>query len=1192
MPTASLASGSLTLQNWRAPLTLLLTLLMCAGCNPTRELLDTIRPANQPPANARSYALYLVGDAGLPPDNPENTALGLLKTMLDAEGPNSAVVFLGDNLYPSGLPAQETPGRAEGERRLDALIHTVSEHLGQVVFVPGNHDWGSQGLGGDRAALRRQEEYLEDAIDKGNTFLPDQGLAGPIEVSLNDEITLVAIDTQWWLEPNRPFGNTESFNLDQMGRVLTELEDVLLRNEGKKLIVVGHHPVYSKSEHGGFFNAPMSPVSFIRRFLGTPQDFSNFAYRRLRKGLRGVFEQHDHLIYAAGHDHSLQYLPRNTQHYIVSGSSTKTSYAAAANEGEFTSSHSGFGRLMFYTDGSVWLEFWRPADNGDGERIHATLLLPANRPLIAYQLPTNVEGDLIIPEETAVVFGEASSGNSDEISPLPDASSVPYVFVTQDTVTIQAGDYDIPSMMNLALGKRYRKLWSTPVDIPVIDLNKTAGGLTPIKKGGGFQTTSLRLKGADGDQYVLRSVNKDASAVLPRFLRDTVADDFIEDQTSAMHPFGAFSIPPLADAASIYHTEPRLVVIPDDERLGIYREELAGIVALFESRPNNPQRDELRFGQPEDIIGSDKLFEKLLERNEHRVDARFFARSRLFDMWVGDWDRHQDQWRWAAFEPGELDHSLSGKDRTRGKTYRPIPRNRDFVYFKPGGLISDIAQWVGGPRLKLSKFGPHIKSMKGLNFSASNLDKQFTAPLNREDWVTIAKEIQAGLTDDVIEQAIQRFPPSAFEETGPSIIANLKIRRNHLVETAERYYEMLARKVEIVGSNEDEEFVVTRAADGTVEIAVYRLSPNSIPEKELFRRIFFQKETKEVHLYGLGGVDRFTFDGEGKSNIVVRAVGGYGTDTFNDQTRGSARTLVYETPGQNAINTQSPTRVYLRADPQSHIYTSKRFGRSNVLPVFDYDLNSEDVVFVGAGFRWIVPGFLESPYHSSHTLSGIQSLFTRAFTVNYMGHFTRAMKEWDGNIDLSISKYHNIRNYYGLGNHSDGSAENRQRFRAQFTEVVFEPKIIRRMTFFRTLTTGLRLVYTNVDAPPNGSQPGTSTSGYEVDDFVEKIYAGVNLSFHVDGTDTLAQTRAGARWNNTVQLNQGIYNTDKRHLLLSSELSYFYAFNAAGTWSLALRVGGSRIIGDFEFHQARFLSGRQNLRGYEKKPICRTQQLL
>ena len=53
-------------------------------------------------------------------------------------------------------------------------------------------------------------------------------------------------------------------------------------------------------------------------------------------------------------------------------------------------------------------------------------------------------------------------------------------------------------------GDHYRDAWTTPLNVEVLDLGRFAGGLTPLRKGGGKQTKSLRFLGADGREYSFR----------------------------------------------------------------------------------------------------------------------------------------------------------------------------------------------------------------------------------------------------------------------------------------------------------------------------------------------------------------------------------------------------------------------------------------------------------------------------------------------------------------------------------------------------------------------------------------------------------------------------------------------------------------------------------------------------------------
>ena len=58
------------------------------------------------------HIIYLIGDAG----HPENDVIEifeLLKKQVQSEGVKSTVVFLGDNIYPGGMPDKDEKGWEE-----------------------------------------------------------------------------------------------------------------------------------------------------------------------------------------------------------------------------------------------------------------------------------------------------------------------------------------------------------------------------------------------------------------------------------------------------------------------------------------------------------------------------------------------------------------------------------------------------------------------------------------------------------------------------------------------------------------------------------------------------------------------------------------------------------------------------------------------------------------------------------------------------------------------------------------------------------------------------------------------------------------------------------------------------------------------------------------------------------------------
>lgn len=157
---------------------------------------------------------------------------------------------------------------------------------------------------------------------------------------------------------------------------------------------------------------------------------------------------------------------------------------------------------------------------------------------------------------------------------------------------------------NFLRGDFYRKAWSLPVKIPVLYLDKIEGGLTPLQLGGGNQTRSLRLENEKGEQFVLRSIDKNVRRVLPPALRGTFAENIVQDGVAASHPYGALVIPKLAAAADVFYTKPSVVFVPHPEALGIYDQEIGDGVYLFEDRPGGNTSDFENFGNTEETFNT------------------------------------------------------------------------------------------------------------------------------------------------------------------------------------------------------------------------------------------------------------------------------------------------------------------------------------------------------------------------------------------------------------------------------------------------------------------------------------------------------------------------------------------------------------------------------------------------------------
>lgn len=734
--------------------------------------------------------------------------------------------------------------------------------------------------------------------------------------------------------------------------------------------------------------------------------------------------------------------------------------------------------------------------------------------------------------------------------------------------TIPNKNYKAGLVKRILLGTHYRKEWTTPIQVKVFKADTAFGGLTPIKQGGSRQTTNLHLKDSIGRQYVIRSINKTPTRVLEDEFQKTVIAKILQDQASSENPYGQLVIPPLARAAKVFYTNPRLIYIPYDSSLGKFAPTFANMLAFIEERPDEDMSHLASSGNSKNVVSTRKMFEKKFKDNDNIVDYRLFARTRLFDMLIGDWGRHEDQWRWATYDYG------------KGTLFKPIPRDRDHVFYKADGVIPYIGSQKWAVRNN-ENFTYKYNDIVGLNMSAKSLDRPLLAALTKQDWLDIADSLKAELTDQVIEDAVKHMPENIYPLHGSEITAKLKSRRDKLGKAAVKYYKLLAKDIDVVGSSKKETFIVNRLNGHNTEVTVLNSDSDTI-----FHRLIFGKETREIRLYGLGGDDVYNISGRHSRHSQVRVIKDDHAKELNDSINNASFFNQYSYVSGNLGNQlmNNTKIIFMRADaennePPAYDRSDYNYNLTTIRPSFQY--NVDDGIFLGVGLLRKSFGFRKYPYAAYHSGTINYSTRTQAFSISYFGDFKKVAGKWNLMLDALIFGPKYALNYFGMGNETQIAADTSiDYYRIKAHNFRFAPLFYKNLNPKMIFGIGPQFQYVEIEDTPGRfiSTPQAETTPA---DFDRNNYLGVKIFYQYNTLDNNIFPKRGIRFNTQITYFKEISKT-QQFVNIAPDISFFYTPSFLKFTTFATRIGGGTNLGSFKFFQSNTLGGTTNLRGYRR----------
>src|SRR6187399_2971321 len=1090
-----------------------------------------------------SQRIILVGDAG-ELTNGRHPVVEAIKQFIKLDK-KTTVIFLGDNLYDSGLPDDQSVQYQAAKAVLDSQLSVVEGTQARVIMIPGNHDWNNGARDGYETIIR--EQLYVDLLNKPNVqFYPKDGCPGPVEVSLGNDVTVVIFDSQWWIHSYDKPGIESDCDSKTEDELLSQIEDIVTRNSKKLVLLASHHPFKSYSVHGGNFQLkhhvfPLTDINpklwiplpvigsiypIARSVFGTPQDLSHPNYQNMINEVTGAVKSHKHVVFVAGHDHGLQMIQDSNYNYIVSGGGCKINRVSKGKNSLYAEPLRGFAVMEVSTNKNFTVSFYTVTDS------------------VRNSFGTTLLNFSSLPEPT----GDSSKREV-------NVPNVQY----KDTFTISASDKykPISGFRKYILGQNYRHEWSTPVNMKVFNIR----GYDVTGLGGGKQTLSLHItEKKTGKEWVLRAVDKLPLGALPPEYRGTIAPDLVREFNSASHPYAPLAIPDLAKALNIAVPHPELFFVPDDPALGYYQPLFGNTVCIMEER--EPSLD------GSNSKSTAKVFNDMLDENDHRADQFAVLRARLLDIIIGDFDRNMDQWKWATSDTG------------KGKLYYPIPRDRDQAFFYSDGLLLKRSSKKLLPFLV--GFREDIPQVNWFNYTARDFDRLFLTDLDEKEWEKTIAEVQQKITDSVIATALKKLPPEIYPMDSKVISDKLANRRNALTSAGITYYRFISREVNVVGTIQKEYFKVSNHGEG-LQVRVYGRENGNDTSFLMYDRIFEPGNTREIRLYGLDENDVFDIDENATSRIKLRIIGGKGKDTFN--IRGNVKNLIYDMDVEgNYIQHTSHTKKRFSKDPPVNSYSIVGYKyNTSEFPRIQVGANSDDGFMVGAGFSKRTYGFRNDPYATDQKFGIYHSFNNKSFRFKYDGEFNHITH----NIDLLLKGrvgVPEVNNFFGLGNATEISDEkNYDFYKTQFKLTELQVLFRQRMFENLQLIAGPYFLHYSNEYSKNADKILGDPKSIHLDSnqvYTNKNYLGAKLAMYFDNTNNEVFPTRGVHWENEFLATAGLTETSKTFTKISSDMTIYASLSDPARLIGVVSLGGSRIFNkSFEFFQAAAI-GNNNLHGF------------
>lgn len=559
-----------------------------------------------------------------------------------------------------------------------------------------------------------------------------------------------------------------------------------------------------------------------------------------------------------------------------------------------------------------------------------------------------------------------------------------------------------------------------------------------------------------------------------------------------------------------------------------------------------------------DLLTTDEVLFGLEEGFQYKIDEKLFVRSRLLDMIVGNSLCINDSYLWKI---------------KNESVYYPYRVDRGFSFLKKDGLFYEILLQSLGIKNVQNYYKQKLSSKK-INSHNYTVDLVLSSKIKEQVWLEEAGVVKEIFTEDVLQGVFASFPENFQNSKVHNELKQALIHRISNIEIlAKEYFEILQEIAIIKGSAQDDVFEISQSQSTTI-ITVKDREGNVILKNE-----YLIDRTKEIWLYGLGGIDSFVVQEFDKNDIIIRIIN---NDHYNEY-----------------ILNKAPDNIKLYATTES-VVTSDEIGSATLFKtdnfnVLDYSqdrpknhtfvfqpgilLDTDLALRLGGKFTYTRYAFKKQPFSSRHELS-----WNHYYSALYSGIFPTWNQKRMYTADLWITSSNHFQNFFGFGNESENYESS---FGREYNRVMLQRLGLDLGVAFDLLPTqkvkiklGLERFHI-VDG-----QKFHRDDIFQEGELTDKtnLFLNIKANYQLSSSSIKENDRFDYLFIPEVGLMLNFRDMNRNVPYLSGELSLKYNPDVNQKYTIATVLSAKALLNEtFEFYQAATMGGEAGLRGYRNE---------